>query len=71
MVIYNWASIVFFAVLYALSIAAIIVTVRDKALPILNKVIWVVAIVIFPVFGVVVWAIARLIKRFMRTISTP
>jgi Phospholipase_D-nuclease N-terminal len=70
-VVYNWPSIAFFAVLYAATIAAIIVTIVDKALPIANKVIWVAVIVIVPVFGVVVWAIVRLFRRFTHTPSTP
>jgi Phospholipase_D-nuclease N-terminal len=68
MVIYNWPSIAFFAVLYAATIAAIIVTIVDKTLPIAKKVIWVAVIVIVPLFGVVVWAIFR---RFTHTPSTP
>ena len=71
MVIYNWTSIVFFAVFYAASIVAIVVTVLDKTLPVVNKVIWVAVIVIVPVFGLVVWAINRLFKRVTRTPHTP
>ncbi len=71
MVIYNWPSIVFFALFYAVSIAAIVITVRDKTMPTLNKVIWAVVIVIVPVIGVVVWAIARLVKKLTHTPRTP
>jgi hypothetical protein len=71
MVIYNWPSIIFGAVVSLSMVAAIIFTVLDKALPTINKVIWVVVIVIFPVFGVVVWAMVRLFKRLTHTTSTP
>jgi hypothetical protein len=71
MVIYNWPSIAFFVIFSAVSITAIVITVVDKNLPIVKKVIWVAVIVIVPVFGVVIWAIYRLAKRLTRTTTTP
>jgi hypothetical protein len=70
-VIYNWASIVFFAVFYAASLAAIMVTILDKTLSLVNRVIWVAVILILPILGLVVWALNRIFKRLMRTTSAP
>ena len=71
MVIYNWTSILFFAALYAACIAAIAVTVLDKRLTLVHKLIWVAVIVLVPIFGVIVWAISWLVKRVTRTTTTP
>jgi len=70
MVIYNWPSIVFFAVFYAVSITAIILKVVDKGLSVLQKVIWVAVIVLLPVIGIIAWAVYSIYRRLRRTPTT-
>ena len=46
-----------------LEIAALVVTIQDDRLTAAGKVLWVVLLLLFPVIGVLVWALDRLTRR--------
>ncbi|WZH38741.1 MAG: PLDc N-terminal domain-containing protein [Microbacterium enclense] len=54
------------AVVYALSIWAVIVTVRDLRTAVLLKIAWTLALLLLPPLGLLAWTLARVSTRQRR-----